>query len=116
MDMLAPSVSAACGGAGPGWWWLGGPGAGLVPDPSLIAGTGAMRSAGTDGSGNLFSPQASGLSGTGEQMHIFDRPGPVNTESIVKTVKKKVYPISALNKEGLSELIEAIAKKLKCKI
>ena len=35
-----------------------------------------------------------------------------NLESFRKTIKKKVYPISALKKEGLEELIEAIRKKL----
>jgi GTPase len=35
-----------------------------------------------------------------------------NLERFKKTIKKKVYPISALNKEGLEELIAAISKKL----
>jgi len=35
-----------------------------------------------------------------------------NMEKFRKAVKKKVYPISALKKEGLEDLIEAIAKKL----
>jgi len=35
-----------------------------------------------------------------------------NLESFSKTIKKKVYPISALKKEGLEELIEAIRQKL----
>ena len=36
----------------------------------------------------------------------------VNLERFKKAVKKKVYPISALTKEGLEGLIEGIAKKL----
>jgi hypothetical protein len=32
-------VPVACGGAGPGLWWLGGPGAGMKGGPSSIAGT-----------------------------------------------------------------------------
>jgi GTP-binding protein len=36
----------------------------------------------------------------------------LNLERFKKAVKKKVYPISALKKEGLEELIEAISKKL----
>lgn len=35
-----------------------------------------------------------------------------NLERFKKAVKKKVYPISALKKQGLENLIEAIAKKL----
>lgn len=35
-----------------------------------------------------------------------------NLELFKKTFKKKIYPISALTKEGLEELIEAIRKKL----
>lgn len=35
-----------------------------------------------------------------------------NLERFKKKIKKKVYPISALNKQGLEELIEAIRKKL----
>lgn len=36
----------------------------------------------------------------------------LNLERFKKTIKKKVYPISALKKEGLEELIEAIRKRL----
>ena len=36
----------------------------------------------------------------------------VNLERFKKAVKKKIYPISALNKQGLEDLIEAIGKKL----
>lgn len=36
----------------------------------------------------------------------------LNLERFKKVVKKKVYPISALKKEGLEELIEAVAKRL----
>ncbi len=36
----------------------------------------------------------------------------LNLERFRKAVKKKVYPISALKKEGLEELIEAIRKRL----
>lgn len=35
-----------------------------------------------------------------------------NLKRFMKAVKKRVYPISALKKEGLEELIEAIAEKL----
>jgi GTP-binding protein len=35
-----------------------------------------------------------------------------NLERFKKAIKKKVYPISALNKEGLEELIETIRKRL----
>jgi len=35
-----------------------------------------------------------------------------NLERFKKTIRKRVYPISALKKEGLEDLIEAIAKKL----
>ena len=35
-----------------------------------------------------------------------------NLERFKKVIKKKVYPISALRKEGLEELIEAIRKRL----
>jgi len=35
-----------------------------------------------------------------------------NLARFKKAVKKKVYPISALNKEGLEELIEAVAKRV----
>ena len=35
-----------------------------------------------------------------------------NLARFKKIIKKKVYPISALNKEGLEELIEAVAQKL----
>ncbi|MFH1641111.1 MAG: GTPase ObgE [Candidatus Omnitrophota bacterium] len=35
-----------------------------------------------------------------------------NLKKFKKSVKKKVYPISALKKEGLEELVEAIRKKL----
>jgi GTP-binding protein len=35
-----------------------------------------------------------------------------NLKRFRQAVKKKIYPISALKKEGLEELIEAIAKKL----
>jgi len=35
-----------------------------------------------------------------------------NLERFKKAIRKKVYPISALNKEGLEELIGAIAKKI----
>lgn len=35
-----------------------------------------------------------------------------NLERFKKAVKKKVYPISALNKQGLEDLIEAVAKRL----
>lgn len=35
-----------------------------------------------------------------------------NLERFKKAIKKKVYPISALKKEGLEELIEAVRKKL----
>jgi GTP-binding protein len=37
---------------------------------------------------------------------------PLNLARFKKAIKKKVYPISALKKEGLEELIEAISKKL----
>ncbi|MDO8662317.1 MAG: GTPase ObgE [Candidatus Omnitrophota bacterium] len=36
----------------------------------------------------------------------------VNLKKFKKVVKKKIYPISALNKEGLEELIDAVAEKL----
>jgi len=36
----------------------------------------------------------------------------VNLERFRKIIKKKVYPISALNKQGLEELVEAIARKV----
>jgi GTPase len=36
----------------------------------------------------------------------------VNLERFKKAVKKKIYPISALNRQGLEELIEAIGEKL----
>jgi GTPase len=36
----------------------------------------------------------------------------INLERFKKAVRKKTYPISALRKEGLEELIEAVAKKL----
>ncbi|MFA5320872.1 MAG: GTPase ObgE [Candidatus Omnitrophota bacterium] len=36
-----------------------------------------------------------------------------NLERFTAAVKKKVYPISALNRQGLEELIEAIRRKLK---
>ena len=35
-----------------------------------------------------------------------------NLKRFKKTVKRKIYPISALNKEGLEELLDAVAKKL----
>jgi GTP-binding protein len=35
-----------------------------------------------------------------------------NLEKFKQEIKKKVYPISALNKEGLEELIEAVAKRI----
>lgn len=35
-----------------------------------------------------------------------------NLERFKKVIKKKVYPISALNKQGLEDLIEAVAKRL----
>jgi GTP-binding protein len=35
-----------------------------------------------------------------------------NLKKFKKTVKKKIYPISALNKEGLEELLDAVAEKL----
>jgi len=35
-----------------------------------------------------------------------------NLDRFMKAVKKKVYPISALNKQGLEDLIEAVAKRL----
>jgi GTP-binding protein len=35
-----------------------------------------------------------------------------NLERFEKSTKKKVYPISALNREGLEELVEAVSKKL----
>jgi len=35
-----------------------------------------------------------------------------NLQRFKKTIKKKVYPISALKKEGLEELIEAVSSKL----
>jgi len=35
-----------------------------------------------------------------------------NLRRFKKTVKKKIYPISALNKEGLEELLDAVAEKL----
>ena len=35
-----------------------------------------------------------------------------NLARFSKSVKKKIYPISALKKEGLEELIEAVRKKL----
>lgn len=35
-----------------------------------------------------------------------------NLKKFKRSVRKKIYPVSALNKEGLEELIEAIAKKL----
>ena len=35
-----------------------------------------------------------------------------NLERFKKVIKKKVYPISALKKEGLEELIEAVAKRV----
>lgn len=37
----------------------------------------------------------------------------VNLEKFRSAVRKKVYPISALNRQGLEELIEAIRRKLK---
>lgn len=36
----------------------------------------------------------------------------LNLERFKKTIKKKVYPISALKKQGLEELIEAVRKRL----
>ncbi len=36
----------------------------------------------------------------------------LNLKRFRKNIKKKIYPISALKKEGLEELIEAVAKKL----
>jgi GTP-binding protein len=36
----------------------------------------------------------------------------LNLKEFRKVIKKKVYPISALNKEGLEELIEAVSRKL----
>lgn len=36
----------------------------------------------------------------------------LNLTRFKKVVKKKVYPISALKREGLEELIEGISKKL----
>jgi len=39
-------------------------------------------------------------------------PAALNLDNFRKAVKKKVYPISALKKQGLEELIEAIARKL----
>jgi len=36
----------------------------------------------------------------------------LNLERFRKVIKRKVYPISALQKTGLEELIEAIKKKL----
>ena len=36
----------------------------------------------------------------------------INLARFKKTIKKKVFPISALKKEGLEDLIEAVAKKL----
>jgi GTP-binding protein len=39
-------------------------------------------------------------------------PASLNLESFQEAVKKKVYPISALKKQGLEELVEAIARKL----
>jgi GTP-binding protein len=35
-----------------------------------------------------------------------------NLERFKKATRKKVYPISALNREGLEELSEAVSKKL----
>jgi predicted GTPase len=35
-----------------------------------------------------------------------------NLKKFKKVIKKRVYPISALNKQGLEELIETIGKKL----
>ncbi len=35
-----------------------------------------------------------------------------NLKKFKKSIKKKIYPISALNKEGLTELIHAVAEKL----
>jgi predicted GTPase len=35
-----------------------------------------------------------------------------NLARFKKVIKKKIYPISALTKDGLEELIEAIGKKL----
>ena len=35
-----------------------------------------------------------------------------NLEAFKKTIKKKIYPISALKKQGLEELIEAVSKRL----
>jgi GTP-binding protein len=35
-----------------------------------------------------------------------------NLDRFKKAIKKQVYPISALNKQGLEELIEAVAKRL----
>jgi len=40
-------------------------------------------------------------------------PAAANLERFTAAVKKKVYPISALNRQGLEELIEAIRRKLK---
>jgi GTP-binding protein len=36
----------------------------------------------------------------------------LNLERFKKAIKKKIYPISALKKQGLEELIEAISKRL----
>jgi len=35
-----------------------------------------------------------------------------NLERFKKAIKQKIHPISALKKEGLEELIEAIRKRL----
>jgi GTP-binding protein len=36
----------------------------------------------------------------------------INLERFKKVIKKKIYPISALEKQGLEELVEAVARKL----
>ncbi|MFH0912907.1 MAG: GTPase CgtA, partial [Candidatus Omnitrophota bacterium] len=36
----------------------------------------------------------------------------INLKKFKKVIKKKVYPISALKKEGLEELIEAVGEEL----
>ena len=42
----------------------------------------------------------------------FSHPVDRNLLTSPKAVKKIIYPISALNKEGLKELVDAVAEKL----
>jgi predicted GTPase len=39
-------------------------------------------------------------------------PAKENLAKFKKVIKRKIYPISALKKEGLEELVEAVARNL----